>query len=585
MKFIVKHAFINIVRIPIRTILCFFIAFTTAAVSAVCFCLHSSVGSAKSSFAGSYPLVATVTACQNTSPDGTYIPPTASLTLDNVIMLAKSDSVSAYNISFFAGILGEDEFMGRIPDESLFTTEPPETLAYTDRTQVIAVNNLLLTEAFFSGDSTIISGALFDADDMRGGRFPIIISEHTAVKYGVSVGDAVTLKVNNKTNYSLYTVTGIYRSSRGMTSAYIPLSDFFRDRTLFQSYGAYLENNKPRFDTLMRLDFLLDPSAGAEKFITDAIAEGFDISSFDIAVNDKPYKSVLQSMDGILSMALGILIAVIAVSTILFVLVCFFFSLSRKYERTVLRAMGMKNAQISAMFACEIIIIAVLALMTGIAAGYAASNTAIKAVERTSVASVVEEANVVKTADTVREQRGLTLQRKVEISLTQGYRKLEGYIYPVRSSLEDDSIGLRYEYFWNEEKPLRLIGITEFDAPDFSNTVSYDREICREMHRLTGYVFRCYVPKGSAFPVGSMIQVSSRKENTGAMFTTNNGVPAYKTPMTVSIALMVVGEYDSDIYSDIMMPMAELELMCDYAGVSGDVYRTIRFDKTIGRQE
>ena len=584
MKLIIKHAFINIVRIPARTILCFLVAFTTAAVSAVCFHIYSSVVCAKSSFVESYPFVATVTVRKITSPDGTYIPSESSLTLDNISMLAKSDSVHAYNISLSAGVLGEDEFMGRIPDESLFTAEPPETLVYTDQTRVIAVNNILLTEAFFSGDSTIISGSLFDAEDMRGGQYPIIISEHTAARYGVFVGGTVTLKVNGRSNYSIYTVTGIYRSLRGMTSAYIPLTDFFRDRTAFGSYGAYLENNKPRFDTVSRLDFMLDSPDGAEKFINDAIAEGFDISSFDISVNDKPYKSILQSMDGIMSMSLGILIAVIAVSTIVFVLVCFFFSLSRKYERTVLRAMGMKNVQINAMFACEIIIIAVFALVSGIITGYAVSDTAIQAVERSSVASVVEEANLVKTADTIREQRGLTLQRKIEISLTQGCSKLEGYISPV-SSLPDDGIGLRFECFWDKERSLRLIGITEFDVPDFTNAASYDREICSEPHRLTGYVFRCYVPQGSGYTAGSIIQVSTRKENTGVMFITNDGVPAYETPMTVSISLIVAGEYVSDKYSDIIMPMAELELMCDYVGVSGDVYRTVRFDEIIRRQK
>ena len=55
--------------------------------------------------------------------------------------------------------------------------------------------------------------------------------------------------------------------------------------------------------------------------------------------------------------------------------------------------------------------------------------------------------------------------------------------------------------------------------------------------------------------------------------------------MTVSISLIVAGEYVSDKYSDIIMPMAELELMCDYIGVSGDVYRTVRFDEIIRRQK
>ena len=106
MKFAVRHAFINVVRMPVRTALCFLIIFAVTAVSAVCIRLNKLTESARERFADEYPAVATVSVRVTTSPDGVRSYASKRLYLDDAAMLARSDTVRSYGISIFAGKLG-----------------------------------------------------------------------------------------------------------------------------------------------------------------------------------------------------------------------------------------------------------------------------------------------------------------------------------------------------------------------------------------------------------------------------------------------------------------------------------------------
>ncbi len=574
MKFTLKHAFLNIVRMPARTAICFLITLSTVAVSVVCGHIATVTDATIDSFASAYPIVATVYARPVEMPDGmlNVVPP--SLTLDDVVMLSKTDSVRAYNITLMAGALAESALIDTLPDNSIFEEQPAQHLENESDTAVNAVNNIQLTEAFFSGDSVLTAGELFTESDMRGGSRAIIISSDTADRYGLTVGDSITIKFKLNKQYAVYHIRGVYESARGMTCAYIPLADHFKDYAVFGGIDSYLENSARRVDTVSRLDFLLQGEESVETFITDALRHGFDASAYNISVNDKPYKTVLQGLRDIRTVSLVVLVSVLAVGAAVFILAAVFFSLSRKRERTVLRALGMKNAHISTMFACEIAVIALAASLCGGWIGYTVADTALGMIERTSFHDTVAQANEARVTEDIREEKWLTLQKTIEISLTDSYTGLDGYILPVEDfTLSDTDNTTRYEVFWADGECIPITGVVWLDVPGFVNESSWPHSICKDSHRMSGYSFDCYVPEDSEYDIGDVIVVFPQNEQESSMMMIIGEEHIYTSTGIFEVYLRVIGKYSSDIYSGVVMPKRELELLCEYAGVTGDIYR------------
>ena len=560
MKFAVRHAFINVVRMPVRTALCFLIIFTVTAVSAVCIRLNKLTESARERFADEYPAVATVSVRVTTSPDGVRSYASKRLYLDDAAMLARSDTVRSYGISIFAGKLGEEEFMGRLPDSGIFTSNPPEVIHASGAPIVYAVTDLSLTEQFFSGDSEIISGRAFNKDELRGGRRAIVIPESVSAEYGISVGDGVTFNLKGTRSYALYRIVGIYRSQRGMTRSFIPFEDFSRECALFAA--ADLEEMTRRTDELFRIEFLLCNVASAEKFIRDAVQEGFDTQSFNIAVNDKPYKTVDAGLESICTVSRVILWSSVSVGTAILSLICIFYTLSRRRERDILRAMGAKKATIRAMFALEILIISVFAVSAGIGVGLGASGIITERVETGSLGHIKSEAteSIVAEADDMFAARSLTLHAPLRVSLLP-------YEKNTIDNSTDGTEGLEILYL-EDGTELSVRAVTQLDADGFSDTASYGLEICREGHRMAGYDFICYADAASGLSVGDTVLCYPQDITRSAVLYGGECTQGARC----AVYLRVAGIYESNEFSGIVMPKAEAEIMFGYMGLSSNRY-------------
>lgn len=582
MKLFFKYAFINILRIPIRTVICIMIALVTTVVAVLCTDINNITGKAKEDFRNNYPTVATVSVKRIESPDGTQSFRGESLNLDDVMELSKSDSVEAYNISIHAGQLGNDVIITKLPDNSILESVPKDVILNDGNISVIAVNNLMLTEAFYSGDSVITEGREFSNVEMKGGSRAIVISKETSDKYGITVGDSVTVCMSNKSAYSLYRIVGIYISERGMTAAYIPLSDYLKDHTIFNQHEAYLNNLSVRFDNVLRLDFLLKSPEDATKFINDALDLGFDTSNHDITVNDKPYKTVSNSLDSICSMSETICVAVLVVGTVIFVLAAAFFAFSRSKETIVLNALGMKRRFINSMYVFEFVFIAIIAMITGVIGGSLLSRSAIHMIEKSYISQSVEDANKEKKSDEVHENRVLSLQREINVSLINGYVGIEGYVYPTSNKLPIESEAVRHDVFYTDNGVTNVTAVTQLSVEDFENKASLQRDICVSGHRLDGYSFECYVDERSQYKIGDVIRLYTQNPDESIVFTERDGKYVYVSAIYPDITLVVVGVYTEKQLSGIVMSMAELELLSDYSSVCSESYSDVRYDEIIG---
>ncbi|MBR2634554.1 MAG: ABC transporter permease [Clostridia bacterium] len=578
MKVFFHFVFRNVIRRPLRSFLCFFIALLTALVMIVCQTISQRVESALTDLEKNYPAVATITRRAVISPDGVKIPSSRYLTVDEAYPLSQSGSVKAWNITLPAGSLAQEELMGKLPDEEFLAEPPREVISVDDRVSVQAVNNLVLTEAFYSGESKIVEGRLFTSEEMRGGTRAIILSRNTARRYGLALGDKVTFDFENSGSFSLYRVVGIYESGKGTELCYIPLEDYFRDLCMLWPTGAHLDSVAARPDRVIRLDFLLTSPESGEVFIRDAQSLGFDLSAFDININDGAYFAVKDGLEGILLLSRIVFFSVLTVGTVILALIIWFFSSSGKNERTVLRVLGMKSAKISAMFASEYVLIMIAALSAALLSGGAVSDSALHFVERCALEEAVEEANAQEDLSE-RTNREIILKRKIHLSLIDGYEGLVGEVHAVSNHLEEGKIGVRREIFWSQSGAMTLLGMTDFAVDGFENTASFERDILSESGKLSGYYFRCYVPENSPYRVGEIIPLMPQKMGEALVFTGDLANGLYRGVL-ISSGLVVSGIYppEAHIGEEFVLPMKELELMCEYLSISSEKYRSVRYD-------
>jgi len=584
MKKILKFTIRNVVRLPLRTLLCFFIAFITSVVVTVCFFISDDLRALLETLEEQYPAVATVSRQNVITPDGTKMPSGQFLTLDEVTKLGKSKSVEAYNITIIAGKLAQEEIIKDLPDELFLKNPPKDRIDPNAPESVHAVNNLMLTEAFFCGDSKIVSGNLFSEKDMRGGTRAIIISQSTADRYMLSVGEDITFNFENSDSFALYHIVGIYESQRGMTNAYIPLSDYFRDASIFLQGRSFLDSQTQRLDRVVRLDFLLKSPSLGETFIRDALHNEFDSANFDISINDKPYLILSSGLENIITLSEVLWISILVVGIGVLLLFILFFSLSRKREAIILNALGMKFSHIKAMFISEFACIMIVAIILGVLLATPFSRVAVSWLERGLLYEKIQEANQIEETD--KSTIELTLQKNIHLSFSELDIGLKEYVFPSSTHLEEGQQGFREEIFWSNERILHLAGRTHLLAEGFENVASYDEGICAETHRMAGYVFSCYTATGGNYSVGDLIPISPQKTGESVILGTEHNQIVIQNREATAY-LKVIGTYEATEHNDesqLTLPMKELELLCEYLGVSGKGIENIRYD-LITREE
>ena len=225
MKKILKLAWKNLFCLPLRTFLCFFVVFVSTVAVVVCYNLYSAGTKAVERFKNDYAAVASVYPREfaRVDSDGT-VSTNIRLGRGELEILRKSDTVAAYGYSCLAGTMAYDELISKLPDNELFEKSPVEKFTNSSF-GIIAVGNIMLQQRFFCGDSVLISGSFFDAEDVAFGNRVIVVSDALAEKYDLQVGDTVVVMPRTD-KYVAFTVKGVYSSKVGFTESYVPYSSF-----------------------------------------------------------------------------------------------------------------------------------------------------------------------------------------------------------------------------------------------------------------------------------------------------------------------------------------------------------------------
>ena len=270
-----------------------------------------------------------------------------SLSLSELQKYADSDYVSKFYYSANLSLQDSDSFslmenqqqgpgpMGQENSSSITVTGYENDEAMTD---------------FTDGTSTITEGNMFDEQTEEN---QCIIPEDLATYNGISVGDTITLKVDDSTTVD-FVVTGFYSTTS------------FSSNTIYTSYKI-VKNLSENYDLDLNVNgtYVFNTVKDFNKFKKECTKKGLS-DSYTVTSSDlQAYQQSVVPLQNLSKFATYFLIVVFVIGAIVLVVVNIFSIRERKQEIGILCALGMNKTKIVLQFFCETLFIALFAFIMG----------------------------------------------------------------------------------------------------------------------------------------------------------------------------------------------------------------------------
>lgn len=239
---------------------------------------------------------------------------------------------------------------------------------------IVAYSDISYNEDFINGNKKLLEGSLIEADNTDN---VIVISEELATNNDLSVGDSITFTNTNDESISYtYEIVGIY--------------EIVTDSSTTNPIGKMMNNesnqiisNLTVLNQIINDDGTDTTSYSMSSSITSAFYMDYeDQSEFESAVrelgiseyykistNESEITSTLEPIKNITSFSFTFLIVILIVGGVVLAIINLFNIRERKYEIGVLRAIGMTKAKVTLELVSEILMIALIALIIGTSAG------------------------------------------------------------------------------------------------------------------------------------------------------------------------------------------------------------------------
>lgn len=274
-----------------------------------------------------------------------------SLSLDELQKYADSDYVSKFYYSASLSLQASDSFslmenqqqgpgpMGQENSSSITVTGYENDEAMTD---------------FTDGTSTITEGNMFDEQTEEN---QCIIPEDLATYNGVSVGDTITLKVDDSTTVN-FVVTGFYSSTSSN-----PMN---ASNTIYTSYNV-VNNLSETYDLDLNVNgtYVFNTVKDFNKFKKECTKKGLS-DSYTVTSSDlQSYQQSIVPLQNLSKFATYFLIVVFVIGAIVLVVLNIFSIRERKQEIGILCALGMNKTKIALQFFSETLFIALFTFIVG----------------------------------------------------------------------------------------------------------------------------------------------------------------------------------------------------------------------------
>lgn len=485
----IKLALKNLYRIPWRTILYFLVIFlVVVAVTASVFVFKACVG-AKTSLDESYIFVASIV-------------PKKSLTLADMQYCVTGSDALSFNIEISENnsVIAGGKNMFRLP-EKVPLEEAVEIWKDETKCVITAVENLYLVRSFFTGECKITSGTALTKEGYTGSKAEIVLPWWFAEKYNVSVGDTVVRQYNRSVRkdymFSVDTnpffiesrVVGIYTADASPEEyekypAYMPFAIAELDYSC-ASGATYMSTKEFK---LGRADFVLRGRNSFDGFVRNAEKNGLNFKNVDIIFNNSSYDVLSEQLENVRVIALIVLLTVAFVGLCVFIFFTAYFNNSRKKEKAMLRALGMKKSSIFAMMVIELTLIICVAAATGFFAGRAASSAVCDHVNTSVLAEAAESASVRNTASRIASGTApLERHTVIEISTKGGKADIPQIPVNYVTTVGEGEVGIgRHEFYdlrtidfdtfkKNAWLPHDCVGVSDFDGIELTTVEEWQK--------------------------------------------------------------------------------------------------------------
>ena len=270
-----------------------------------------------------------------------------SLSLSELQKYADSDYVSKFYYSANLSLQDSDSFslmenqqqgpgpMGQENSSSITVTGYENDEAMTD---------------FTDGTSTITEGNMFDEQTEEN---QCIIPEDLATYNGISVGDTITLKVDDSTTVD-FVVTGFYSTTS------------FSSNTIYTSYKI-VKNLSENYDLDLNVNgtYVFNTVKDFNKFKKECTKKGLS-DSYTVTSSDlQAYQQSVLPLQNLSKFATYFLIVVFVIGAIVLVVLNIFSIREKKQEIGILCALGMNKTKIVLQFFSETLFIALFAFIMG----------------------------------------------------------------------------------------------------------------------------------------------------------------------------------------------------------------------------
>lgn len=269
-----------------------------------------------------------------------------SLSLDELQKYADSDYVSKFYYSANLSLQASDSF-------TLMETQQRFGPNSSSITVTGYENDEAMTD-FTDGTSTITKGNLFDEQTEEN---QCIIPEDLATYNGVSVGDTISLKVDDSTTVN-FVVTGFYSTTASslMNASNIIYTSYNVVKNLSETYNLDLNvNGTYVFNTVK--DFNKFKKECTKKGLSDSYA----VTSSDL----QAYQQSIVPLQNLSKFATYFLIVIFVIGAIVLVVLNIFSIRERKQEIGILCALGMNKSKIVLQFFSETLFIALFTFIMG----------------------------------------------------------------------------------------------------------------------------------------------------------------------------------------------------------------------------
>lgn len=269
-----------------------------------------------------------------------------SLSLSELQKYADSDYVSQFYYSASLSLQASDSF-------SLMENKQGPGPMGQDNSSSITVtgyeNDDAMTD-FTDGTSSITEGNMFDEETEEN---QCIIPEDLATYNGISVGDTITLNVDDSTTVN-FVVTGFY-STTSISS-----------NTIYTSYNV-VKNLSETYDLNFNVNgtYVFNTVKDFKKFKKECTKKGLS-DSYTVTSSDlQAYQQSVVPLQNLSKFATYFLIVVFVIGAIVLVVLNIFSIRERKQEIGILCALGMNKTKIVLQFFSETLFIALFAFIIG----------------------------------------------------------------------------------------------------------------------------------------------------------------------------------------------------------------------------